>query len=171
MALAALLALGCRSDEPEPCSQADLNRPAPSGMPVPMHVTQTRRLNGDRLDPLPAGVTPSVSAEQAWRRLHRVRQAGGGGRDELLLGLFSGRGYANVPAWVLFTSHVAQRLDPLPPATGVKPRKDASPCAFVDILTVLNARTAERFYGSTVTSAASERDLLPARTETTDPDA
>ena len=41
----------------------------------------------------------------------------------------------------------------------------------MDILTVLNALTAERFYGSTVTSAASERDLLPARTETTDPDA
>jgi hypothetical protein len=171
VALAALLALGCRSDEPEPCSQADLDQPAPAGMPAPTRVTQTRRLNGDHLDPLPAGVTPSVSAEQAWRAVRRVRQAAGGGRDELLLGRFSGRGYANVPAWVLFTSHLAQRLDPLPPATGVKPRADASPCAFVDVLTVLNARTAERFYGSTVTSAASARDLLPVRTETTNPDA
>lgn len=170
VAVAALLLLACRSDEPEPCSQADLDRPAPSGMPVPTRVIQTRRLNGDRLDPLPAGFTMSVNAEQAWRRLHEARQPGGGGSDELLLGLFSGRGYSSVPSWVLFTAHVAQPLNPLPLPTGVTARAAASPCAFVDVVTVLNARTAERFYGSTVTSAGPAREPLPARARTTDPD-
>ena len=170
--VAAVLASACAREQPEPCTQADLDQPAPSGMPVPTPVTQTRRLNGDRLDALPAGVMPSVTAEQAWTRLRAVRQSGGGGHDELLLGLFSGRGHSKVPAWVLFTSHIAQPLDPLPLAPGVKPRDDASPCAFVDVLTVLNARTGERFYGSTVTSAGRVRGPLPGRARTTpDPDA
>jgi len=165
----ALLASACKTDQPEPCTQADLDQPAPSGMPVPTPVTQTRRLNGDRLDALPAGVMPSVTAEQAWTRLRAVRQSGGGGRDELLLGLFSGRGYSKVPAWVLFTSRNAEQLDPLPLPPGVKPRDDASPCAFVDVLTVLNARTGDLFYGSTVTSAGrrSREGPLPGRSRTT----
>jgi hypothetical protein len=164
VAVAALLASACGREEPEPCTQADLDRPAPTGMPVPARITQTRRLNGDRLDPLPAGFAPSVDAHRAWPRLRHVRQAGGGGHDELLLGLFSGRGYSKVPAWVLFTSHVAQRLDPLALPPGVKARDEANPCAFVDVLTVLNASTGERFYGSTVTSAGPARGRLPART-------
>jgi hypothetical protein len=120
-------------------------------MPSPVAVTQTRRLNGDRLEPLPANDRPPVTAAAAWRRLLLARQTYGGGRDELLLGRFTGRGYSGVPAWALLSSHLAQRLAPLSLPPGVKPRADAPPCVFVDMLTVVNAETGEIFYGSTQT--------------------
>jgi len=62
-------------------------------MPAPVAITRTRRFNRERLDPLPASVTPPVTAGEAWRRLRDARQSTGGGRDELLLGVFSGGRY------------------------------------------------------------------------------
>jgi len=130
------------------CNQADLDRPTSTVMPTPVAVKETRRLNkGERLDPFPPDVKP-VPAERAWDRLLRGNHPpNGGGRDELLLGTFAG-----TPAWVLFTSHLAQPLDLLPPTPGVKPRADAAPCVFVDIVTAMDARTGEVFHGSTNTS-------------------
>lgn len=151
MALVALS--GCGQALGEPCTQADLDRVAPLGLPKPVAVTRARELNGERLEPLPTGVTPAVTARQASRRLAEVRQNHGGGEDELLLGLFTGKGFTRVPAYALFTSHLAQRLDSLPAQPGVKPRADADVCAFVDVLTVLDATTGERFYGSAFTSS------------------
>ena len=122
-------------------------------MPAPVTITRSRRVNGDHLDPLPPGTTPTVTADEAWRSLRRARAATGGGSEELLLGRFSGRGYSRVPAWVRFSSHVAQRLEPLSPQPGLTPQREGEPCVFVDVLTVLDARTGQRFYGSTVTSS------------------
>lgn len=134
-----------------PCLQSDLDRPTSTTMPTPLEVKETRQLNkGERLDPPPPDFKP-VPAEQVWARLLRSnRPTNGGGRDELLLGVFRG-----TPAWVLFTSHLAQPLDLLPPTPGVKPRADAAPCVFVDVVTVLNAVTGEAFHFSTNTSAQS----------------
>lgn len=162
LAVALLVLSGCGQARHEPCTQADLDRAAPVELPEPVAVTRARDLNGDRIEPLPAGFTPAVSARRASRRLAQVRPRQGGGDDELLLGLFTGRGFHRVPAFVLFTSHVAQRLDPLPAQTGVKPRAAADVCAFVDMLTVLDATTGERFYGSTITSSG--RRVLPPTT-------
>ncbi|MDQ6725240.1 MAG: hypothetical protein M3066_03605 [Actinomycetota bacterium] len=134
------------------CTQADLDLPTSATMPTPVAVKETRQLNkGERLDPLPPDVKP-VPAEQAWERLllHSNRPSNGGGSDELLLGAFNG-----TPAWVLFSSHLAQHVNPLAPTPGVKPRADAAPCVFVDVVTVLDARTAEEFHFSTNTSAKS----------------
>lgn len=146
--LAACALPACGSGEGS-CTRADLGRRAPVAMPTPVSVTRTRRLNGDRLEPLPAGDQPPVTAEAAWRRLLLARQTYGGGRDELLLGRFTGRGYSGVPAWVLFTSHLAQPLAPLSVPPAVKTRTDGAACAFVDVLTVVNAETGAIFYGTT----------------------
>jgi hypothetical protein len=144
--LAACALPACGGSGGRACTRADLDRRGPVAMPAPVAVTRTRRLNGDRLEPLPAGDRPPVTAAAAWGRLLLARQAYGGGRDELLLGRFTGRGFTGVPAWVLFTSHLAQRLAPLSaPAGGA----EAQPCVFVDVLTVVNAETGEIFYGST----------------------
>lgn len=143
---------GCR-DTPkrERCTQADLDQPTSSAMPASVEVKETRRINRERLDPLPPGLTPSVSAERAWDSLHSVRPPNGGGRDELLLGLFSGKDSATRgPAWVLFTSRLAQGINELERPPGVTPHPDTSPCHFVDVLTALNAQNGERFYGSTM---------------------
>lgn len=135
-----------------PCLQADLDRPTSTTMPTPVEVKEARQLNkGERLDPLPPDFKP-LPAEQVWARvlLRSDRPPSGGGRDELLLGVFAG-----TPAWVVFTSHLAQPLDIPPPTPGVKPRADAAPCVFVDVVTVMDARTGEAFHFSTNTSATS----------------
>jgi hypothetical protein len=142
----------CGVGQGEPCTQADLDQPRPIRMPSPVAVTQTRRLNAARLDPLPAGFKPAVSAEHAWQQLSRARPATGGGQDELLLGLYTATGYSRVPAWALFTAHLAQPLAPIAVAQGVKPRTNANVCVFVDVLTVVNAADGQTFAGSTVTS-------------------
>lgn len=139
-----------------PCLQADLDGPTSTAMPTPVEVKRTRQLNkGERLDPLPPDFKP-VPAELMWPRLLRGsnRPPNGGGRDELLLGVFSAKSsqISNTPAWILLNSRSAQRLEPLAPTPGVKPRADAAPCVFVDVVTVLDARTGEVFYGSTKTS-------------------
>jgi hypothetical protein len=144
--LAASALPACGQVESRPCTQADLHRPTLVAMPAPVAVTRARRLNGDRLDPLPSGFRPTVPAQAAWRRLVASRQTYGGGHDELLLGRFTGRGFAGVPAWVLFTSGLAQRLSV--PA-GVKPGDPA--CVTVDVLIVVNAGAGAFFYASTMT--------------------
>ena len=144
--LAVCLLPACGGGGGRTCTRADLDRRGPVAMPAPVALTRTRRLNGDRLEPLPPGDRPPVTADEAWRRLLLARQTFGGGRDELLLGRFTGRGFTGVPAWVLFTSHLAQRLAPLSvPAGGA----GTASCVFVDVLTVVNAETGEIFYGST----------------------
>jgi hypothetical protein len=170
LCLVALSLAGCGEGKTEPCTQSDLDRPGPAGAVPAVAVTQTRSLNGDRLEALPPRMQPSVSAAAARRVLGRARPVSGGGRDELLLGLFTGTGYARVPAWVLFTSHLAQPLAPavLPP--GFKRRANADVCVFVDILTVLNALTGQIFYSSTFTTDSRPPDVPttgptgPART-------
>lgn len=136
----------------DPCTQADLDRPSPATMPTPERVEQRRKVNRELMDPVAAGYEPAVEAEPAWAQLHAVQPATGGGRDELLLGLFTGRSYSRVPAWALLSHRRAQPLDPLPLPAGVKPNPRASPCVFVDVLTVFNIDTGQRFFGSTVTS-------------------
>jgi len=122
-------------------------------MPVPVVVKEARRFIGERLDPAPSSFQPKVSAETAWTELQAVRPQRGGGRDELLLGFFSGKGYTRVPAWALFTSRLAQPLDRLSLPPGVKPRADAGPCVLVDVLSVLNADDGRFFYQTTGTSS------------------
>jgi len=102
--------------------------------------------------------TVSLTAEQAWSRLRSARADAGGGRDELLLGLFTGDRFERVPAWVLFSSHRAQGLEPLDSRPGVTSAADAVPCAFLDVLTVMDADTGSVFRGSTMTSAGLRRD-------------
>jgi len=65
---------------------------------------------------------------------------------------------------VLFTSHAAERLEPLALPPGVTARADADVCVFVDVLTVLDADTGERFYGSTTTSTGPADQQPPTRT-------
>lgn len=138
------------------CTQADLDQLTSTTMPTPTKVKETRQLNKrEFLDPVPSDVKP-VPAEEVWARLlSSGRPTNGGGRDELLLGMFSANNsqIANTPAWVLFSSRLAQQLDPLAPTPGVKLRADSVPCVFVDVVTVLDARTGATFYGSTNTSA------------------
>jgi len=151
--LAAWSLAACRAEpgQAEPCTPADLARPGPVGMPSPVAVTQTRRLNGARLDALPKGLTPPVAAEQAWLMLSRARVANGGGHDELLLGLFTEGRYSRVPAWALFTARLAQALEPIS-GPGVTPLAHADVCVYVNVLTVLNATNGQTFSQSTVTS-------------------
>lgn len=137
----------------DPCTQADLDRPAPATMPTPQRVDQRRKVNRELMDPLPPEYEPKVAAEPAWAELHAVQPATGGGRDELLLGLFTGGSYSRIPAWALLTHRRAERLDPLPLPAGVKANPRSSPCAFVDALTVFNLDTGQRFFQSTVTSS------------------
>jgi hypothetical protein len=153
--LIALSLAACGEATSEPCGQADLDQPGPVGVVPAVAVTQTRHLNGDRLEPLPPSGKPLVAAAEARRLLARARPSTGGGRDELLLGLFTGKGYPRVPAWVLFNSHVAQQLAPIAVASGVKTLADANICVYVDIVTVLNARTSQILYSTTATSAGS----------------
>ncbi len=160
--VAAFSATACQASQDEPCTQADLHQPAPVGMPAPVVVTQTRHLNTERLDPLPPNFKPHTPADAAWKNLRHTRSAAGGGRDELLLGLFTGKDYPRVPAWVLFTTHTAERLDPLPPLPNVKTQPNQNVCVFVDVLTALNANTGDRFYGSTSTSNRPAR--VPSKT-------
>lgn len=155
LVLIALSLAACGEATSEPCSQADLDQPGPIGVVPAGAVTQTRHLNGDRLEPLPTSIKPLVSAEEARRLLARARPSTGGGRDELLLGLFTGNGYHRVPAWVLFNSHLAQRLAPVAVPPGVKTLADANVCVYVDVVTVLNALTGQIFYTTTATSAGS----------------
>lgn len=167
---AAALAVGaCGRQQQDPCTQADLDRPVLSGMPTPVAIVASRELNGERLDPLPAGATVSLTAEQAWSRLRSARADTGGGGDELLLGMFTGDRFERVPAWVLFSSHRAQGLEPLDRRPGVTGADDAMPCAFVDVLTVLNADTGSVFLGSTMTSAGPRRDPPVTDTAPTPP--
>jgi hypothetical protein len=154
--LIALSLAACGDATSEPCSQADLDQPGPPIGVVPaVAIKQTRHLNGDRLEPLPLSIEPGVNAEEARRLLARARPSTGGGSDELLLGLFSGKGYPRVPAWVLFTSHLAQRLAPIAIAPGVKTQANANICVYVDVVTALNALTGQIFYTTTATSAGS----------------
>lgn len=153
LAALALAANACGPQQQDPCTQADLDRAVPSGMPTPVAIVASRELNGERLDPLPAGATVSLTAEQAWSRLRSARADTGGGRDELLLGLFTGDRFERVPAWVLVSSHRAEGLEPLDSRPGVTSAANVMPCAFVDVLTVMDADTGGRFRGSTMTSA------------------
>lgn len=147
----------CSRVPKNPCTQADLDRPTSTTMPTPVEVKETRQLNKrERLDAFPPDVKP-VPAEQAWTRLLRSnRPSSGGGHDELLLGVFSAKDSqtSNTHAWVIFTSRRAEPIPPLPSTPGVKPLADVAPCVFVDVVTVVDARTGEVIYGSKNTSSA-----------------
>lgn len=138
------------------CTQVDLDRPTSTTMPTPVEVKETRQLNKrERLDAFIPDVKP-VPAEQVWALLLRNnRPPSGGGDEELLLGVFSAKDSqnSNTHAWVSLTSRRAEPFAPLPPTPGVKPLADVAPCVFVDVVTVVDARTGQVFYGSTNTSS------------------
>lgn len=159
--VAALSLSACAQAERERCTQADLDRPAPRGMPAPVRVAEARRLNDEPFEPLPATVTPRVGATQAWRRLRGVRARSGGGTDELLLGVFAAPTGRRVPSWALYTTHLAAPLAPYKAPPGVTALPDADACVFVDVLAVLDADTGEPFSFKTVTSTVRRRPSPP----------
>lgn len=156
--------LGACGAERDRCGTADLAQSAPQDMPVVVRITHTRRLVKARLDPLPASVRPAVTAGEAWERLRRQRQPLGGGQDELLFGLFTGQGVSHVRAWVLMTSHVAQRVDPVTSLPSDPSSSNVVVCGFLDVATALNATTGASFYGSTAASAGPRPHLSPGTT-------
>jgi len=131
------------------CTQADVDRPTPSIMPVPERVERPRKLNGYRMDPLPPDYLPRTSAEQARARYRARQQPGnGGGSDELLLGVFTGSTQSG-PSWALLSHRLAQPLNSAPLPPDVKPLPLPTPCVFIEFLSVLHADTGEVFFGST----------------------
>lgn len=58
MAFAALSVAACGADAHEPCTRADLDRPVATETVAGVRIVATRRLNGDRLDPLPVSSSP-----------------------------------------------------------------------------------------------------------------
>lgn len=146
------------------CTQADLDRPA-GPMPTARRVEQPMVLSTAigklQLDPPLTDALPAISAETAWQMLITGVTDQGGGRDDLLLGRFSGDAPAEVLpdgtlkptyegrlVWALYTHDVATITPVGPPRPSGDPRPTVSPppCVFMDRLLAIDAETGQNPY-------------------------
>ncbi len=154
LVIVALKVVVQRNSTGPPCTQADLDRPAPSVMPVAQRVEHTLRLHDARVSPPPPGVQPAVPAEEAWKKLQAGRlPVGGGGDEQLLFGIFSIRHKAPMLAWALYTRHRAQKLEGQPQPPDVRPLPGAKPCYFVTVLDGLDATSGNGSGGEVTTES------------------
>jgi hypothetical protein len=114
-----------------------------------------------QLDPPLTDALPAISAETAWQMLITGVTDQGGGRDDLLLGRFSGDAPAEVLpdgtlkptyegrlVWALYTHDVATITPVGPPRPSGDPRPTVSPppCLFMDRLLAIDAETGQNPY-------------------------
>jgi hypothetical protein len=137
------------------CTADDLRRPAAtSTAPHRLANIVVLQQGGIRLDPPPANAQPRVSGSDAASRLEGTRAPNGGGRDSIVLALYSptfprsaGPHGTEVPelharlAWVLYSQQVATVPDPGPPNPGTTKPRALPPCSFLNGLSAIDAMT------------------------------
>lgn len=133
------------------CTEADLRQPIGNGRPAPKGVTSQffLRKNEAWLDPAGTAM-PTVTAEEAWRKL--TKNMAGGGRAQLLLGYYTSifpiRNGApeevHVLAWVVFVEHIALPTPGGPFVLGTASTVPRPICGFGTAYTVLDATTGQQ---------------------------